>query len=79
MRADFHVLVDRRKAAEDHPVADLHVSAQRGTVGEHGLAADLTIVADMRIRHEEVVVADTRDTFVVRRAAVYRAALAMAT
>ena len=42
VRADLGELVHGGEPAEDHPVADLDVAAERRAVGEHGLVADLS-------------------------------------
>jgi hypothetical protein len=76
VRTDLAELVDRRQAAHDHPVADLHVATQRRVVCEHALAADAAIVRDVRVRHEKVVAADYGHALVLGRAAIQRHALA---
>ena len=47
VRADFHELMDCGEAAEDDPVTDLNMAAERCAVREHRLAADLTVVTDV--------------------------------
>ena len=76
MRADLAELVHAGEAAHDHPVAELHVPAERGVVGHHDVVAELAVVRHVRVGHEQVVVADARDALVVRRAAVDGAELA---
>src|SRR6185437_4533079 len=73
---NLHVLMHGGKAAQRHPIADLHMAGQGGAVGEDGLVADLTIVRNVRIRHEQIVTANPGDTFVLRSAAIDGAALA---
>src|ERR1700722_7355053 len=68
--------MDRREAAQDDPVADLNMTRERGAVGKHGFATDLTVVGNVRVRHEQVVVADAGDALVVGRAAIHGAVLA---
>ena len=45
--ADAHELMYHREAAENSPIADLHVTGQLRVVGKNGLVADLTIVRQM--------------------------------
>ena len=71
VRAHLGVLVHRRQAAHGHPIADLHVTAQRRAIRHHDLIAQLTIVRDMRIRHQQIVVADARHALVVGGAAIH--------
>ena len=65
-----------REAAEDRPVADVHVAGELRVVGEDRVVADLAVVRDVHVGHDPVVVADARDAGVLRRAAVERAELA---
>ncbi len=74
--ADLHELMHGGETAKRHPVADLYVTAERGTVREHGVVANDAIVRHVRIRHEQVVVADAGHALIVRRAAIDGAVLA---
>ncbi len=47
-----------------------------GVVCEYCVVADDTIVRDMRVRHQPVVVADARDARILHRASIDRAVLA---
>src|SRR5215469_10211270 len=76
VRANLAILVHGRQAAENDPVADLDVSAERGTVGKYRVASHGAVVRDVRVGHEEIVIADASDALVVSGAAVDRAALA---
>src|SRR5512134_788297 len=76
VRADVHELVHQGGAAEDHPVADVHVPRQPAVVGEDAMAADLAVVREMHAGHDPVVVADARDARVARRPAIDGHALA---
>ena len=72
VRADLAELVDGGEPAHDHPVAEVHVAAERRVVGEDALVADDAVVRDVRVGHEEVVVADARDALVLLGAAIER-------
>ena len=76
MRADLAELVHGGVAAQDHPVADLDVAGEGGAVGEHDLVADHAVVRDVRVGHEQVVVADAVTPLSWRGAAIDGAALA---
>ncbi len=60
----------RTEGAHRSPVFDNHVSGKGGGIGENGVAADLTIVGDVRISHEQIAVADARDAAALHRAAI---------
>ena len=70
VRADFAKLMHRRQTAHDHVITDFDMSGERRDVRHHHVIADPTIVGDVRVRHEQIIVPDTRDTLVVRRAAI---------
>ncbi|MNR10881.1 hypothetical protein D3C85_1271540 [compost metagenome] len=63
-------LVHAGKAAQDHPVTDVHVAGQRRVVGEDGVVADLAVVRQMDIGHDPVVVADAGHAAILRGADV---------
>ena len=69
--SDLGELVNRGHAAHRHPIANLDVTAERRAIRHHNLIAQLTIVRDMRIRHQQIVVADARHALIVRRAAIH--------
>jgi hypothetical protein len=75
VRPDLHMLVHRGQTAEDDPIANLNVSSQRSAVGEYYIVTDDAVVCDMRVRHEEIVVTDSRDARVLHGAAIDRATL----
>ena len=54
-------LMHRRQPAHDHPVAELDVAAERGAIRHHDLVPEAAIVGDVRIGHEQIVVADARN------------------
>src|SRR5512134_171407 len=70
VRPDTPELVHGREAAEYGKVADVHVPPERRAVGEYRVTAHLTVVCEVYVRHEPVVVADPRHTDVLRRPAV---------
>src|SRR6185437_10938543 len=76
VRADLAMLMHRRKTAENDPVADLDMTGEGDAIGEHRVASHDAVVRDVRVSHEEIVVADMGDGPVVDRAAVHRAAFA---
>jgi hypothetical protein len=57
-------------------VTDVHVPGQLRVVGENGVITDLAVVRKMHISHDPVVVAQTRDAGILRRAAIERAEFA---
>src|SRR5579883_2524755 len=52
MRANLAELMYGGQTAEDHPVADLHVSAERSAVGEHRVGPHHAVMGDVRVGHE---------------------------
>jgi hypothetical protein len=58
--ADAHELVHERSAAEDRPVFHGDVACHLHGVRENDAIADLAIMRDMRVRHEQAVAADAR-------------------
>src|SRR3989344_1271599 len=74
--ADTAILMRHGEAAQDGVVAARDVARKTRTVGENGVVADLTVVRQMAIRHDEVVVAQARDTAARHRTAVEGAVLA---
>ena len=70
VRAYAHELVHAGQSAQECPVADMHVAAQRRPVRHDGVAADLAIVRDMHVGHDPVVVADARDAGILHRAGI---------
>ncbi len=60
MYADFGELVNGRCSAQNGPVADFHVSAQNNGVDNHAVIADMAVVRNVHIRHQEAIGADLR-------------------
>jgi uncharacterized protein (DUF2336 family) len=73
--ADAHELMNHREAAEDGPVANMHMAGELGVVGEDGTVADLAIMRQMHIGHDPVVVAQASDAGILRGAAIEGAEL----
>ena len=48
------------------------MTTQGCAIGHDDFVAQLTIVGDMRVRHEQVVIADLRHALIVGRAAIHR-------
>ena len=69
--ADAGELVHAGEAAEDDPVLDHHMSAERGAVGEHAVVAELDVVGDVAVRHHQAAVPDAGHTAAPRRAEVH--------
>src|SRR5690606_11361182 len=76
VRTDLAELMNPGEAAHVHPIADLDVPAERRVIREHAMRADHAVVTDVGAGHEKIVVRDTRDELILRRAAVDRAVLA---
>ena len=58
------------KASQDGMITDSDMPGNRGTIGHHDMITENTVVGDMDIRHEEVVITDTSHTTSTFRAAV---------
>src|SRR5690242_15593703 len=70
MRANRHELVDWAQRSDYCPVFYRDVAAQRCGVDQHYVVADLAVVADVGVGHDEAVAADLR-----QGAAFYRSAM----
>ncbi len=70
VRPQAQELAHHGEAAQDHPVIHMHMTCQLGVVGKNGVAADLAIVRQVHISHEQVVVADARDAATGDRARI---------
>src|SRR5262249_42978146 len=57
---DLHKLMDRRPAAEERALADMHVAAEEHTVRQRHALAYLAIMPGMRRAHEKAAVPDAR-------------------
>ena len=69
MRAHVTELVHTGESGTNHLVGQVHVPGQRGVVRQDRLVADNTVVRDMDIRHEQVVIADNGVSGILDRAA----------
>ena len=61
MGPDAHELVHHREAAQNHPVVDLDVPGELRVVGENRVVTHQTVVGQMHISHDPVVVTDAGD------------------
>lgn len=75
MRTYSAKLVNTTKASADHPIPDVNVAGQRCVVGQNGLIADYTVMRDMTIGHDPVVVTECCFAGILRRASANRAKL----
>jgi len=62
MSADAAKLVHQRKAAQNSVVTNRHVTGQAGAIGENRSIADLAVMRQMAIGHDEIVMAEPRHT-----------------
>src|SRR3989344_412022 len=62
MSADAAKLVHQRKAAQNGVVTDRHVTGQAGAIGENRSIADLAVMRQMAIGHDEIVMTEPRHT-----------------
>src|SRR5207253_5243946 len=76
VRADAHEMMYRTQRADIGPVFDRDMSAERSGVRHDDVAADLAIMRDVRIGHDQVVIADLREAAALRRATIDRHELA---
>jgi hypothetical protein len=53
--------VHHRETTQNHPIIDLDVTSELRVVGENRVVADQTVMSQMHIGHDPVVVADTGD------------------
>ncbi len=71
LRADAHELMCGRQTADVDEIADLAVTAEGGGIGENHIVADMTIVTDMAVGHEEAPRADRRHPAALHRTDVH--------
>ncbi len=70
MRADADVLMHRTHCAHHSPILDRHMSAEGGGIGQDHAIPNYTIVGNVRVGHNQVVIPHAGDA-----AAFYRAAI----
>ncbi len=68
--ADAAELVHDSETAEDGVVVDNHMATQGGGIGHDHVVPQLTVVGDMSVGHQQVVVADAGGRCILQRAAV---------
>jgi hypothetical protein len=76
VRADANELKQPALAADDRPVAELHMPGEARVAGDDRLVADVAVVRDVDVVHDPVVIADSRHAGVLDGADVDRAELA---
>src|SRR6266849_3237223 len=76
MRPNAYKMVYRTKRADVGPVFDNDMSSQRRGVSHDDVAADLAIVRDVSVGHDQVVVPDPGEAAALHRAAINRDELA---
>ena len=64
MRTQFAKLVHHSKAAQNNPIAHMHMAGQLGVVGKNSVVANLTVMRQMNIGHDPVVISYRGDTLV---------------
>src|SRR5579871_1454900 len=69
--ANASVLLNGRKAAEDHALANMYMSRKRRAVGEGHVVINVAVMPDMAIRHEIPIVADSGDPAACAAAAIH--------
>jgi tagatose-1,6-bisphosphate aldolase non-catalytic subunit AgaZ/GatZ len=74
--SDPAILLNRRKAAQYHALADMDMACQRCAVGKIGVVLDYTVVTDVAVCHEVSVVADSCYAAAAAASATHRNALA---
>ena len=74
--ADRRVVMHRHGARERSVIVHVHVSAEHRAIGHDDVIAKLAVVRDVAAGHDEVVIADGRNTLFLFGAAVDRRALA---
>src|SRR4029077_5461922 len=73
--ADAAELLDGGEGAERGVVFKYDVSRECGGICKHGMGADLAIVCDVRVSHNQIVAAEPSDAAALRGAAVNGAEL----
>src|SRR5210317_1212870 len=66
MCSDLAELVHARESTTDYPVPDMYVACQRSVIGHNRFVADHTIMRDVHVGHDPVVIPDNRVTCILR-------------
>ncbi len=74
--AHANELMNQRETAQYDMIFDPHVPAKRGAIGKDRVIPDLTVVGNMRIRHQQILVSYTSDASAARRSTIQCAVLA---
>ena len=67
--------MNHSEAAQDDPIAYVHMACELGTVGKNSVIANLAIMCQVHISHDPVVISELGDAGVARRANVEGAKL----
>ena len=70
MGANPHKLVYYRKPTQNHPIAHMHMAGKLRVICKDGVATDLTVVCQVHVGHDPVVITQSGDTQVTRGADV---------
>jgi hypothetical protein len=70
--SDAAKLMNGAESADGGVVFDGDVAGERGAIDKNRVAADLAIVADVRVGHDEIVAAEARGAAALERAAIHR-------
>src|SRR5690606_19517977 len=54
--ADTAILMHQSEAAQNRPIADAHMSRQRGVIDQNAMIANNAVVTNMHIGHQQIVV-----------------------
>src|SRR5690625_4390160 len=68
MRTNMHELMNGGQAAQYDPVTHMNMTGKLYRIGNHRMAANLAIMSNMHIRHDPVIVAQSRRTDVLNGA-----------
>ena len=66
VRAEPRELRDAGEAADERVVLDRHVARELRAVDDDDVIGELAVMADVRVGHDEVVIADARDAAALR-------------
>src|SRR5208337_1456417 len=70
MSADANELMDRTKRADNCPLLNGDMTCERGSIDQHGVIANQTVVPNMRVRHDQSMAADAGNSSAFRGSAI---------
>ena len=73
MLANTAKLVDQGKSTEDCEVSYINMSREARTIGKYNVIPEDTVVGNMRVRHNKIIVANPGEFEMARGPPVYRA------